>query len=130
MSEAREAVEKLPAVDALTKFDRACSEHPPSGQSPSAEVNQAAREAEPVMAGNPDPENRYLFATSMAYCGEKEVALRLLKSSIEGTLLRLHGSAERSLLASLRGTPEFAQLLSAAKQCQDGFLAERAQLTH
>jgi hypothetical protein len=31
------------------------------------------------------------------------------------------------LLASLRGTPEFAQLLPAAKQCEDDFLAERAK---
>jgi eukaryotic-like serine/threonine-protein kinase len=130
MSEAREAVEKLPAVDALTKFDRACSEHPPSGQSPSAEVNQAAREAEPVMADNPDPENRYLFATSMAYCGEKEVALRLLKSSIAGRYCAYAALQKDPLLASLRGTPEFAKLLSAAKRCQDGFLAERAQLPH
>jgi hypothetical protein len=34
------------------------------------------------------------------------------------------------MLAPLRGTPEFRQLLSAAKQSQDKFLAERAQLSH
>jgi hypothetical protein len=34
------------------------------------------------------------------------------------------------IFGSLRGAPEFTQLLSSAKQCQDGFLAERAQLSH
>ena len=128
LAEAREAVEKVSAVDELTKFNRACTEHPPSGQSPSAEVIQAAREVEPVMAANPDSENRYLFATSMAYCGGKEAALRLLKSSIAGHYCAYTALQKDPLLASLRGTPEFAQLLSEAKQCQDSFLAERARL--
>jgi TolB-like protein len=128
ISEAREAVEKLPAADALINFDRVCSEHPPSGQTATTEVNQAARATEPEMAGNPDPENRYLFATSMAYCGEKEMALRLLKSTIAGRYCAYTALQKDPLLASLRGTPEFAQLLATAKQCQDGFLAERAQL--
>jgi serine/threonine protein kinase len=128
ISEAREAVEKLPAADALINFDRVCSEHPPSGQTATTEVNQVARAAEPDMAGNPDPENRYLFATSMAYCGEKEMALRLLKSTIAGRYCAYMALQKDPLLASLRGTPEFAQLFAAAKQCQDGFLAERAQL--
>jgi hypothetical protein len=66
----------------------------------------------------------------MAFCGEKDVALRLLKSAIEGKYCAYAALQRDPLLTSLRGTPEFTQLLSAAKQCQDDFLAERTQGPH
>jgi hypothetical protein len=63
----------------------------------------------------------------MAFCEEKDVALRLLKTAIEGRYCAYTAMQKDPLLASLRGTPEFAQLLPAAKQCEDDFLAERAK---
>jgi hypothetical protein len=45
-------------------------------------------------------------------------------------LLRLCSPAKDPLLASLRNAPEFPQVLSAAKQCQNKFLAERNQAGH
>jgi hypothetical protein len=52
----------------------------------------------------------------------------LLKSSIiGGHFCAYSGLQNDSLFASLRGTPEFAELLSAAKQCRDDFLAQRSQ---
>ena len=56
--------------------------------------------------------------------------MRLLKSAIDGRYCSYQGLQKDPLLASLRGTPEYAQLLEAAKKCQDDFLAERAQGSH
>jgi hypothetical protein len=66
----------------------------------------------------------------MAFCGEKAAALRLLKTAIDARYCAYQAIQKDPMLASLRATPEFAQLLSSAKQCQDSFLAERAQLSH
>ena len=82
------------------------------------------------MLANPDSENRYNFATDLAFCGQKEMALRLLKSSIEGRYCAYQGMLKDPMLKSLRASPEFNQLLTAAKKCQDEFLKERAHLSH
>jgi len=129
LAEARDAAQKLPSDVGYTKFYKACLDRR-SEQSPSAELDRVARELEPGLRSNPDPENRYLAASDMAFCGEKDAALRLLKSSIEGRYCAYQALQEDPMLASLRGRPEFTQLLSAAKQCQEKFLAERTQLSH
>ena len=66
----------------------------------------------------------------MAFCDQKDAAVRLLKSAIDGRYCSYQGLQKDPLLASLRGTQEYAQLLAAAKQCQDNFLVERAQSSH
>jgi eukaryotic-like serine/threonine-protein kinase len=129
IAEAREAAQKLPADQPERKFYGPCLSRSPSTQPPSAELDQAAREIEPDQLANPDPENRYLFATRMAFCGEKDVALHLLKSAVEGHYCAYTAMQKDPLLASLRSTPEFTQLLSTAKQCEDDFLAERAKVS-
>jgi hypothetical protein len=90
-------------------------------------LDPAAREIEPAMPSNSDPENRYLFATHMAFCGEKDMALRLLKTVVEGHYRAYTAMQEDPLLASLRSTPEFTQLLPGAKRCEDEFLAEQTK---
>jgi hypothetical protein len=66
----------------------------------------------------------------MAFCHVNDVALRLLKASIDANYCAYVALQKDPLLNNLRSSPEFPQLLSAAKQCQDKFLAERAQLPH
>ena len=66
----------------------------------------------------------------MAACGKQDIAVRLVKSAIEGRYCAYSALQIDPLMASLRGTPEFPQLLSAAKACQSNFLAERAQPSH
>ena len=129
LAEARDAVQKIPPDSNVGKFYRACVNRP-SPQSPSAELDRIVREQEPLFAVRPDPEDRYLFAVDLAYCGEKDAALRMLKSAIEGKYCAYTALQKDPLLASLRATPEYTQLLSAAKQCQDNFLAQRSQLPH
>ncbi len=74
-----------------------------------------------------DGELRYLVGTLMTYCGQKDAALRLLKSGIEQNYCAYTALQTDPLLVSLRGTPEFNELLSEAKQCQNRFLAQRDQ---
>ncbi|MFZ0312909.1 MAG: hypothetical protein WAL85_09400 [Candidatus Korobacteraceae bacterium] len=129
LSEAQAAVQKLPPDLPYTKFDKACLDRP-SSQPPSAELDRVTRDLEPSFENNPDPENRYLFATDVAFCGQKDLALRLLKSAIESKYCAYTALQKDPMLAPLRSTPEFAQLLGDAKRCQDAFLAERNQAPH
>jgi len=130
IAEARAALQNLPPDAAYTRFYKACLDRPSPTQPLPAEIDQATREREPGLESNPDSENRYIYATDMAYCGEKDMALRLLKSSIEGRYCVYQALQKDPMLAPLRGTPEYVELLSAAKKCQDDFLAERAQASH
>jgi len=125
MAEAREAGLKLPSDTPRDKFLKACFERPSTALPASAEMNAAARGFEPALLSNPDPENRFLFASDMAFCGEREIALHVLKTSVEGHYCAYQALQSDPLLVSIRGTPEYNNLLSAAKQCQDNFLAER-----
>jgi len=130
LAEAREAVQKLPSDDRYTRFFNACLDRVESRQSPSGEIDRLARELEPALASNPDPENRYLNAADMAFCGEKEIALRLLKSAIEGHYCSYEALQNDPLLASIRNMAEYSLLLSTGKICQDNFLSERAKISH
>ena len=97
------------------------------GQQSSPDLEKATREFLPSALADPDSENRYWDATVLASCGQNEGAKRLLKSAIEGQYCAYTALESDRLLVALRGTPEFSQLLSAAKKCQDNFLSERAQ---
>jgi len=92
-----------------------------------ADIEKQAREAEPFFFADPDPENRYFSAALVTYFGQKDLGVRLLKSSIDGGYCSLTGLQKDALLANLRSAPEYGQLLSAAKKCQDNFFAERAR---
>ena len=128
-AEAREAAEKLPSDDSYIRFYKACLDSA-SRRSPSAELGRMAREEESLVEINPDPENRYLVASDMALCGQKDIALRLLKSAIEGHYCSYEALQKDPFLASVRTTAEYSQVLSAAKQCQDDFLSQTAKISH
>jgi hypothetical protein len=91
------------------------------------EIASLARETVATRLSDPDPEPRYVVAGDLVFCGQKDGAVQLLKGSIAGHFCAYSGLQNDSIWAKLRGTPEFAELVSAAKQCRDGFLAERAQ---
>ncbi len=88
-------------------------------------ANQFDRQAAAPIIADPDPEPRYVVAADFAYCGSEKVALEMIKSAIDNHFCAYSGLQNDSAWAKLRGTPEFAQLLAAAKKCRDDFLAER-----
>jgi hypothetical protein len=72
-----------------------------------------------------DPEPKYHAGAVLSFCGQQESALKLLKRAIEQNYCSYSALRSDPLLAKLRGTPEFNQLLSAGRQCQERFLAEQ-----
>jgi eukaryotic-like serine/threonine-protein kinase len=118
---ARDISEKL-GDDRHNTLIRACLNH-----APASEVDSIARKMGPEYLANPDPENRYTIAAFFAFCGENDFAMRLFKSAVEGRYCAYTALQNDPLLAKLRGTPEFNELLSDAKKCQSDFLAQRSQ---
>jgi TolB-like protein len=130
LAEAREAAPKVPPVDPEAVLYKACFARASTSEPAFAASDPALRKVEADMIGNPDPENVYLFAASMTYCGEKDAAVRMLKSAIAHKYCAYEALRKDPLLAPLRNLPEWPELLTAAKQCHESFLAERSQPQH
>jgi TolB-like protein/tetratricopeptide (TPR) repeat protein len=96
----------------------------------SAQCDAAAQKVEAAALAGVDVEPRYSVGALLAYCGQKAAALRLLRKAVEQNYCAYTALQTDPLLVSLRGTPEFRELLSSAKQCQNRFLAERSQIVH
>jgi serine/threonine protein kinase len=102
-----------------------CLENPSS-----AEVAFLTREEVTTRLADPDPEPRYVVAGELLFCGQKDASVQLLKSSIDGHFCPYSGLQNDSFWGKLRGTPEFAELLSAAKQCRDDFISRRSEAAY
>jgi hypothetical protein len=76
-----------------------------------------------------DPEDTYFSASDLAYCGQTKAALQMLRRAIEGNYCSYPAIDSDPLFANIRQKPEFAEIRSAAIQCQNKFLAERGQST-
>ena len=125
LAQAKEIAEKFKDSGRSFPMMRACLENPSS-----ADATTLTRQKAATILAVPDPEPHYVVAADVLFCGQKDLALQLLKSSIAGHFCAYAGLQNDSAWAKLRGTPEFAELLSAAKQCRDNFLAERSQPAH
>ena len=90
-----------------------------------SQLERTAQKTETAVAAGFDAEPRYIFGSLLSYCGQKEAALRLLRSAIEHNYCAYTALQSDPMLVKLRGTPEFGGLLSAAKECQNTFLAQR-----
>jgi len=95
-----------------------------------SKLDQTAQKIEAGALAGVDAEPRYQFGALLSYCGEKEAAVRLLKSAIEHNYCAYTALQTDPLLVKLRETPEFSELLVAAKGCQNRFLAQRDQSPH
>jgi eukaryotic-like serine/threonine-protein kinase len=121
LSQARETAQKRRD----TRMMSACLDDTSSANAVNFVRERAAR-----TLADPDPEPSYWVAQEIAFCGQKSIALQLLKRSVAGHYCAYQGLQTEPLLATLRGSPEFTQLLAAAKQCRDDFLSERSQAAH
>jgi len=95
-----------------------------------SQLESAAKKSEAAALAGVDAEPRYFVGALLSYCGQKDAAVRLLKSAISQNYCGYTALQTDPLLKKLRGTPEFNGLLSAAKECQNRFLAERNQNPH
>jgi hypothetical protein len=88
-------------------------------------MERIAHQVEIAALADTDSEPQYFHGVLMVFCGQPEIASRLLKSAIERNYCAYSALQNDPLLVKFRGTPEFAQLLSLAKQCEEKFLKER-----
>ena len=94
----------------------------------SADLASAGQQAAQRVLADPDPEVHYGVSADFINCHQPDIALMLLKSAIiTGHYCGFDGLKNDVAFAPLRSRPEFAELLSAARQCQSDFLSQRSQ---
>jgi hypothetical protein len=84
-----------------------------------ADMDRIVREAEASVMTEPDPAAWYHMGAMMAYCGQKDPALRLLKSAVQQNYCAYSALLGDPLLKSLRKETAFDEVLTAASTCQE-----------
>jgi serine/threonine protein kinase len=126
LGEARQTIQRMPDAPLMGRdLLQACLDPQRTSQ-----VERAARKMETASFAKLDAEPRYEFGALLSYCGQKDAALRLLRSAVEQNYCAYTALQTDPLLVKFRRTPEFSELLSAAKECQNGVLAQRDQSPH
>ena len=74
-----------------------------------------------------DPETNYLSAGHLAYCGQTDAALQMLRRAIKGNYCSYPAIDSDPFFNTLRAKPEFAEIRAAAIQCQKNFASQRGQ---
>jgi tetratricopeptide (TPR) repeat protein len=84
-----------------------------------ADMDRIVREAESSVMTEPDPESWYHVGALMAYCGQKDAALRLLKAAVQANYCAYSALLEDPLLKTLRKETAFNEVLTAGSKCQE-----------
>jgi len=120
LKEAREAVKKVPSG---VRYHRDLTEAV-LGVRPASELDRLAQEDTTSLAAGDDPETSYQRGAELAYAGKKEAAVHMLRMAIEQNYCAYSALENDPLLERLRSAPEFAELLRAARFCQEPILAQ------
>ena len=119
-SEAREAVKK---VSTVARFHRDLLEAV-TGLRPQPELDRIAQEDATALTAGDDPEQAYEQGALLAFVGKKDAAVHLIRLAIEQNYCAYSNLENDPLLDTLRAMPEFADLLKAARYCQEPLLAQ------
>jgi serine/threonine protein kinase/Tfp pilus assembly protein PilF len=92
-----------------------------------ADLDRIVRETESSVMTVPDPEPWYIVGRLMAYCGQKDAALRLLKAAVQQNYCAYSALLEDPLLKGLRKEAAFDEVLTAASTCQETLKEGRGQ---
>ena len=84
-----------------------------------ADMDRIVREAEASVMTEPDPESWYHVGALMAYCGQKDAALRLLKAAVQQNYCAYSALLGDPLLKALRKETAFDEVLTAGSKCQE-----------
>jgi hypothetical protein len=90
---------------------------------PQPEITSLARDIQAAV----DPEENYLSAAHLSYCGQTAAAGDLLRRAIESQYCSYPAMESDPLFADLRSTSEYLAIREAGRTCQDRFLAQRRQ---
>lgn len=74
-----------------------------------------------------DPELNYFAAGHLAYCGQTDMAVDLLKRAISGNYCSYPSMEHDPLFAGVRTSREYGEIQAAGRACQERFVAERGQ---
>ena len=88
---------------------------------PAAEIAALARE----VSAAPDPEVNYFSAAHLAFAGQPEAALAMLKRTIEDGYCSVPAIDSDTMFEGVRGMAGFAEVRAAGMACQKQFRAER-----
>ena len=91
------------------------------------DMERIVREAEASAMTEPDPEAWYHVGALMAYCGQKEAALRLLKAAVQQNYCAYSALLGDPLLKDLRKETAFNEVLTAGSACQETLKEGRGQ---
>jgi serine/threonine protein kinase len=91
------------------------------------DMDRIVRETESSVMTEPDPEAWYHVGALMAYCGQKESALRLLKAAVQQNYCAHSALLDDPLLKDLRKETAFSDVLTAASNCQQTLKEGRGQ---
>jgi TolB-like protein len=92
-----------------------------------ADMDRIVRDEEASVMTEPDPEAWYHVGALMAYCGQKDAALHLLKAAVQQNYCAYSALLEDPLLKSLRKETAFDEVLTAASSCQETLKEGRGQ---
>jgi serine/threonine protein kinase len=115
VAQARESVKSVAKAPAYHRdLLAACT----AAQRP-ADMDRIVREAEATAMTEPDPEAWYHVGALMAYCGQNEAAMRLLKAAVQQNYCAYSALLEDPLLKGLRKETAFNEVLTAGSACQE-----------
>ena len=114
VAQAREAAKSVGKASTYHReLMAACTaEHRP------ADLPKIVHENEASVMMEPDPEAWYHLGELMAYCGQKEPALRLLKAAVQQNYCAYSALLDDPLLKDLRKDRAFDEILTASSNCQ------------
>ena len=126
MTEARQAAQQMTGNAAWMRgLVQACL-----NRAPATEVHRLGQLAQSELLPEHDSELKYYQGAILAACGDNQTAYTFLRKAVAENYCAYTALQSDPLLVKFRGTPEFSELLSAAKECQNRFLAQRDQTTH
>src|SRR5271157_5818433 len=83
------------------------------------DMDKIVRDEEASVMTEADPEAWYHVGALMAYCGQKDAALRLLKAAVQQNYCSYSALLEDPLLKDLRKETAFDEVLTAGSRCQE-----------
>jgi len=92
-------------------------------KAPAADIHRLAEQAQTELLPKQNPEMKYHQGALLAACGQKQIAFAFLRQAVAGNYCAHQALQSDPLLASVRGDPEFRQIVQAAADCQQKFNA-------
>jgi hypothetical protein len=120
LDEARGAVRRMPTAP---RYHRDLLEAA-LGIRPASELDRIAQEDKLALTAGDDPEPAYYQGSILAFAGKKDAAVHMIRMAIEQNYCAYSALENDPLLEKLRGTSDFADLLKAARFCQEPVLAQ------